>query len=213
MRILDDRLTSVYGGVRRRRTSPFDELVLTVLSQNTTDVNSARSFATLKRRFPDLSELAQCRPAAIAAAIRGGGLADVKARYLRDITRRVLAEGGDLSLSFLRRQDDAAVERWLTALPGVGPKTARVVMLFSLERDVFPVDTHILRLTRRLGFIPARASARRAHVFWDGACPPGRALSLHVNLIRHGRAVCHPRRPACGGCVLADLCPSREVGL
>ena len=204
------RLAKEYGPVRRVRRPPFDELVQTVLSQNTTDVNSARTFASLQERFPDLAALATANVRTIASRIRLGGLADVKARYLKELTREVLRRRGDTDLSFLKKMAPAEAEAWLASLPGVGAKTARVVLLFSFGVDIFPVDTHILRLTRRLGFIPARGDARAAHAFWDEHCPPGRARDLHVNLIRHGREVCHPRRPACAACVLAGLCPSRD---
>jgi endonuclease-3 len=194
--------------MRRVRRPPFDELVQTVLSQNTTDVNSARTYASLKERFPRLASLATAEVRTIASRIRLGGLARVKARHLREMTREVLKRRGDTDLSFLKKMDAAAAEAWLTGLPGVGAKTARVVLLFSLSRDVFPVDTHILRVTRRLGFLPAKATAAAAHRFWDEYCPPGRARDLHLHLIRHGRETCTARRPACRACVLGDICPS-----
>jgi endonuclease-3 len=203
------RLAKEYGPVRRARRPPFDELVQTVLSQNTTDVNSARTFASLKERFPRLADLATADVRSIAASIRLGGLERVKARYLKEMTREVLERRGDTDLSFLNKMDGAEAEAWLTSLPGVGAKTARVVLLFSFGRDVFPVDTHILRVTKRLGFIPAKGGAKAAHEFWDEYCPPGKARELHLGLIRLGRDVCHPRRPACDACALADLCPSR----
>ncbi len=203
-----ERLADVYGTPRRRRRAPFDELVQTVLSQNTTDVNSARTYASLKERFPRLADLATADVRTIASSIRLGGLARVKARYLKDMTREVLRRRGNTDLSFLKKMEDGEALAWLTSLPGVGAKTARVVLLFSLSRDVFPVDTHILRLTKRLGFVPAKATAEAAHKFWDEYCPPGRAYDLHLNLIRHGRDVCAARRPACDACVLAESCPS-----
>jgi endonuclease-3 len=204
------RLAKEYGTPRRRRRAPFDELVQTVLSQNTTDVNSARTYASLKERFPRLADLATADVRAVAASIRLGGLARVKARHLKDMTREVLRRSGSTDLSFLKKMKDGEAEAWLTSLPGVGAKTARVVLLFSFGRDVFPVDTHILRLTKRFGFIGAKATAEAAHEFWDEYCPPGTAYELHLNLIRHGRDVCAARRPACDACALADLCPSRD---
>jgi len=204
------RLAKEYGPVRRVRRPPFEELVQTVLSQNTTDVNSARTFASLKERFPRLEELARANLRSIAASIRLGGLERVKARYLKELTREVLARRGGTDLSFLRKMEAEEAEAWLTSLPGVGAKTARVVLLFAFGREVFPVDTHILRLTRRLGFIPAKAGAAAAHKFWDEYCPPGKAREVHLNLIRHGREICHARRPACEACAVARLCPSRD---
>lgn len=202
-------MAAAYGTPRRRRRPPFDELVQTVLSQNTTDVNSARTYASLKERFPRLDDLATANVRTIASRIRLGGLERVKARYLKDITREVLKRRGSTDLFLLKKMADGEALAWLESLPGVGAKTARVVLLFSFGRDVFPVDTHILRLTKRLGFIPAKATADAAHKFWDEHCPQGRARELHLGLIRHGRDVCAARRPACDACVLADLCPSR----
>jgi endonuclease-3 len=202
-------LATAYGTPRRRRRAPFDELVQTVLSQNTTDVNSARTFASLKERFPRLDDLAAADVRSIASSIRLGGLARVKARYLKEMTREVLRRCGNTDLSFLKKMENGDALAWLESLPGVGAKTARVVLLFSFGRDVFPVDTHILRLTKRLGFIPAKATADAAHKFWDESCPRGKSYELHLNLIRHGREVCAARRPACDACVLAESCPSR----
>jgi len=203
------RLVRAYGTPRRRRLPPFDELVQTVLSQNTTDANSARTFASLQERFPRFEDLAAADPRAVASSIRLGGLARVKARYLKAVAREVLRRRGNTDLSFLKKVDDREALAWLESLPGVGAKTARVVLLFSFGRDVFPVDTHILRLTKRLGLVPAKATADAAHKFWDEYCPPGKAHELHLNLIRHGREVCTARRPAHDACVLAEICPSR----
>ncbi len=202
------RLAAGYGVPRRPRVSAEDALVQTILSQNTSDVNSNRTFAALKDRFPRWGELARADLRTIAAAIKGGGLAAVKARYLKAVARALAEERGGFTLARLKELGAAEAEAYLTALPGVGAKTARVVLLFALGRDVFPVDTHILRLTRRLGFVGARAGAAAAHRFWDQHCPPGAALELHLNLIRHGREVCHARRPACPECCINDLCPS-----
>jgi len=205
------RLRDRFGVPRRRRPAPpFDELVQTILSQNTTDLNSARTFAALTARFPEWERMATARPAAIAAAIRAGGLADVKGRYLKDATREILTRRGNLDLSFLKRMTNDAALAWLQSLPGVGAKTARVVLLFACGKDVFPVDTHVLRITKRLGYLSSRRGADAAHRFWDENCPPGAARELHINLIRHGREVCHARRPLCDECPLADVCPSRS---
>jgi endonuclease-3 len=203
-----ERLAAGYGVPRRPRVSAEDALVQTILSQNTSDVNSGRTFAALKTRFPDWDELARADARAIVAAIKAGGLAAVKAGYLKAAARALLAERGGFTLAHLKNLGVAEAEAYLTALPGVGAKTARVVLLFAFGRDVFPVDTHILRLTRRLGYVGPRAGAAAAHRFWDRHCPRGAAFELHLNLIRHGREVCHARRPECPACCLNDLCPS-----
>lgn len=187
---------------------PLDSLVETVLSQHTSDVNSGRAFASLRRRFPRW-ELVECAPlAAVVEAIRSAGLANTKAPRIRAILAELRARHGRPTLASLRRMDDAAALDYLRSLPGVGPKTAACVLLFSLRRDVFPVDTHVHRLCRRLGFVPPSASAETTQTLMAGLVPRGRALDLHINLIRHGRRVCLALRPRCAACVLARQCPS-----
>jgi endonuclease-3 len=187
---------------------PLDSLVETVLSQHTSDVNSGRAFASLRRRFCRWEEV-ECAPlAGVVDAIRTAGLANTKAPRIRAILAELRARHGRPTLAPLRRMDDAAAMEHLRSLPGVGPKTAACVLMFSLRRDVFPVDTHVHRLCRRLGFVPPSASAEKTQTLMAGLVPRGRAMEFHINLIRHGRRVCQAIRPRCAACVLARLCPS-----
>ena len=197
--------------VHARRMSPLDSLMLTVLSQNTTDANSGRAFERLKARFPTWQDVLKARPQQIADTIRSGGLAEIKSGRMKQILGRIEQDQGRLDLSLLRRMSVAEVREYLLSLPGVGRKTAAVVMLFSLGMPTFPVDTHVLRVSRRLGLIPPRTTMDQAHDLFDQMLKTEQMLDLHLGLIRHGRTVCIARRPRCPICVLLDLCP--QVGV
>jgi endonuclease III len=199
----------------RRQQGPFtpkprlpviDELIATVLSQHTSDVNSGRAFATLKRRLPAWEEVLDAPTGEVANAIRSGGIADQKAPRIQRILAEIEEREGRIDLSRLEGLDDGEVERYLITLPGVGPKTAACVLTFSMGRAAFPVDTHVHRVTARLGWIPPGASAERAHQLLSRRIPADIRYDLHVALVNHGRAVCKAQRPRCGPCVLRDLC-------
>lgn len=185
---------------------PLDELVMTVLSQHTSDVNTARAFAGLKARFPEWDEVVHASPKKVADAIRSGGLADQKAPRIQSILREVERREGELSLARLEDLDDDEIEDYLCSLPGVGPKTAACVLVFSLGRAAFPIDTHVHRVTKRLGWIPAPATADKAHALLKRVVPPEIRYELHVQLIAHGRTICRARNPWCSECVLLDVC-------
>lgn len=205
------RLDEAYGRpVLAPRLPPVDELVYTVLSQNTADVNTDRTFAALKARYPDWAAVRDAPVGELAATIAHGGLAQTKAPRLKRILAALSEGGGEPDLSRLATMDDQAALAWLTSLPGVGPKTAACVLLFSLGRPVMPVDTHVHRVAGRLGLIPAGMGAGPAHaLLTDLAGPdPRQVYAAHVGMVRHGRRVCRARRPHCPRCVLRDLCPS-----
>jgi endonuclease-3 len=185
----------------------IDELVATVLSQATSDLNSERAFAQLKARFPSWQQVADAPVDQVADAIRSGGIADQKARRIQEILAAIEDREGVIDLGILRKIDDAGVESYLTSLPGVGPKTAACVMAFSLGRPAFPVDTHVHRVAIRLGWISERTTATRAHQLLGAMVPSDIRYDLHIALITHGRAVCKAQRPRCADCVLLDLCP------
>lgn len=186
----------------------LDALVETILSQNTTDINSSRAFRALRRRFPRWSDVLAAPTGDLVATIRSAGLANTKAPRIQTILARLQEEHGQISLKHMGRMNNAAAMDYLLSLPGVGPKTAACTLLFGMGRDIFPVDTHIHRLCRRLGIVSRFASAERTQDEMAALVPKGRALSLHVNLIRHGRQVCKAQRPQCGGCVLIGMCDS-----
>ena len=184
----------------------LDELIATVLSQHTSDRNSERAFASLKARFPAWEDVLAAPAAAVADAIRMGGIADQKAVRIQRILALVAEREGRLDLSRLHELDDGAVEAYLTSLPGVGPKTAACVLVFSMGRAAFPVDTHVHRVATRLGWVPASATAVQAHALLRDLVPPDIRHDLHLALIAHGRAVCHARRPACETCAIRPHC-------
>ena len=206
--ILDD----FYGRpVLSPRYPPVDELVFTVLSQNTADVNTERSFAALKARFPRWEEARDADAAEIEAAIAPGGLAHTKAPRIKNILEALSVRTGRPDLGELDGMPDAEAQDYLTGLSGVGPKTAACVLLFSLGRPVMPVDTHVHRVARRLGLIDGKVTAERAHPILTelaGLDDAAQVYAVHVDFVRHGRRICHARRPMCGECPLAGLCPS-----
>lgn len=203
------RLRERYGVPQRlKRLAPIDELVATILSQNTSDANTERAFASLRSRFPTWDAVVDASDSEIADAIRSGGLADQKAPRIRSALAEIRARVGSYDLSFLRGLPLEEAKRWLTSLPGVGPKTAACVLLFSLGMPAMPVDTHVHRVALRLGLIPPGTSAERAHVLLESLFHPDDVLDAHLLLIQHGRETCHARRPACQRCVFIDVCPS-----
>jgi endonuclease-3 len=214
IRAIHRRLERRFGPLEPpRATDPLDELIWTVLSQHTSDVNAERAFLALRARFPTWGEVVATRPSAIADAIRSGGLANTKAPRIQAILREIRDREGRYDLSVLRGMDDLAVRGYLSTLPGVGPKTAAVVMAFALGRDAIPVDTHVHRVSRRLGLIPAKASAETAHDVLHDLVPDGLKIPLHVGLIRLGREICKAGRPRCEACPLSDLCPTAPMYL
>ncbi len=184
----------------------IDEVVATVLSQHTSDVNSGRAFTRLKDRFPTWEQVASAPAGQIADAIRCGGIAEVKARRIQQILTAIEEREGRIDLGHLHDLDDAAAEAYLESLPGVGPKTAACVLVFSLGRAAFPVDTHVHRVTTRLGWLPAKTAADEAHRLLASRVPPDIRYDLHLAMITHGRTVCRAQRPRCEACVLRDLC-------
>ena len=189
----------------------LDALVETILSQNTTDTNSSRAFRALRRRYPRWHDVLAAPVGGVVDVIRSAGLANTKAPRIQSILARLQEERGRLSLKHLAGMSQPAAMEYLLSLPGVGPKTAACTLLFGMGRDVFPVDTHIHRLCRRLGIVSKFATAEQTQDSMAALVPKGRALSLHVNLIRHGRRVCKAQRPQCGGCALAGECGSVSV--
>jgi endonuclease-3 len=198
-----DRLEAAYGkAVLRTRRPALDELVLTILSQNTSDRNSEHAYARMRERFPTWEDVRDAPEAELVEALRPGGLAVQKApriqAALRDLDR--------LDLEWLGGLPADEAMRWLVALPGVGPKTASCVLLFSLDVPVMPVDTHIHRIALRVGLVPAGTTADAAHALLTEMTPPDRMLEAHLLLIKHGRTTCTARRPRCEECVLLDMC-------
>lgn len=207
-----DVLDDFYGRpVLTPRLPPVDELVFTVLSQNTADVNTERTFAALREAFPDWSAVRDAPVEHIEATIALGGLAHTKAPRIKRILEALSGRTGAPDLGELDGMSDEEAQAYLVALPGVGPKTAACVLLFALARPVMPVDTHVHRVARRLGVIDGRVSAEQAHPLLTELAGPDDAeqiYAVHVGFVRHGRRICRARRPACAECPLAPMCPS-----
>jgi endonuclease-3 len=202
------RLLKTYSQpVWRNRLPPLDELVSTILSQNTNDTNRDRAFEALRKSFPTWEEARDAEPAGIISAIRSAGLANQKGPRIQLALQQITEERGDLSLDFLEDLPLEQAKKWLLRFKGVGPKTAAIVLLFSLGKPAFPVDTHIFRLTGRLGLRPKNISAEQAHNHLAALFDPAMYYDVHLNLIRHGREICHARSPQCERCSLSDLCP------
>jgi len=205
------RLDQAYGRpTLAPRLPPVGELVYTVLSQNTADVNTDRTYAALRRRFPTWSELRDAPVGEVESVIAPGGLSHVKAPRIVKILEALSPGGGEPDLSALDDLDDDEALSFLQSLPGVGPKTAACVLLFALGRPAMPVDTHVHRVAGRLGLLDPGVGAEAAHGVLTAMAGPAAAdiYAAHVDLVRHGRRVCHARRPACDGCPLSGICPS-----
>jgi len=209
------RLIDLYGErPERSHLEPVAELVSTILSQNTNDRNRDRAYDQLRERLPTWEAVRDAPVEEVVEAIRTAGLAQTKAPRIQAALRQITAERGAISLDFLADMPLEEARDWLTALKGVGPKTVAIVLLFAFGRPSFPVDTHIHRVTRRLGLIPEKTSREKAHVLLEALFPSEIYYLLHLNLIRHGRETCSARRPACSRCALLDLCPygARQEG-
>ncbi len=201
------RLLAAYGEPTwRPYYRPMDELVLTFLSQNTSDLNSGRAFEALRARYPTWQAVLDAPVAELAETIRSGGLAQQKAPRIQKALRRILAERGDFNVDFLADLPVKEAMHWLTSFDGIGHKTASIVLLFCFNKPAFPVDTHVGRVTRRLGLAGPKESEEKIKGIWERLAPPEWFYPLHLNLIRHGREICHAQRPECEVCVLSEIC-------
>jgi endonuclease-3 len=204
-----ERLDAAYGTLPwRPNRDPIAELVLTLLSQNTSDTNSGRAFIRLLSTFPDWQSVLDAKVKDIERAIQPGGLAPTKAPRLQAILREVYARKGSFDLSFLADLPLEDARTWLRSLPGVGPKTAACVLLFALGRPALPVDTHVHRVALRLGLVPEKTNAERAHEVLEAQLAPEQVYPFHIQLIKHGRRTCSAQRPKCPPCPLLSHCPS-----
>jgi endonuclease-3 len=199
-------LEEQYGIPYPDKRDPVDLLVMTILSQNTSDTNSLRAFALLKSRFGGYEEILAAPEEAVADSIRTGGLADMKARRIKETLARIKQYAGSVELGFLAGMKKEEAMGYLLSLPGVGPKTASVVLLFAFGKPFLPVDTHVFRLSRRLGLVGGEVRPEKAQAALERIVPPEKYLALHLNLIRHGRLVCRARGPRHEECVLKSCC-------
>ena len=190
----------------------LSQLIKTILSQNTSDVNSLRAYGQLRRRFPAWDEVHRAPRRRVADTIRSGGLADIKAARIKAILRHIYREHPDGDLSFLEGWPTGRIREYLERFEGVGEKTIACVLLFALGRPVMPVDTHVRRVSQRLGLIPPETDAARAHRLLQKVVPASLVYSFHLNLIEHGRTICRARKPLCERCPLGKRCPAYHQG-
>jgi len=204
---IHETLLKVFGEPTwRNPLPPVDELVSTILSQNTNDTNRDRAFHGLRAKFPSWESVRDAQAEEVVAAIRPAGLANQKGPRIQQVLRQITEERGSLDLSFLKDLPLEEARTWLTKFKGVGPKTAAIVLCFSLGRPAFPVDTHIYRVTGRIGLRPEKMSVEQAHGFLERLLPPETYYAAHLNLIRLGREVCHARKPDCPHCPVRSFC-------
>jgi len=201
------RLENEFGRPEaEEREDPLSALVSTILSQNTTDITSDRAWAALRERYPTMDVLKRADPEDLADTIRVGGLPRLKAERILGALHEIERLTGRLSLDFLSDMTEEEADAWLAQLKGVGPKTRAIVLLFSLGKDAFPVDTHISRVAQRLGIVRKGAGREEAQRIMAALAKPKDYFSYHINLIEHGRRTCSARRPKCSACSLSDVC-------
>jgi endonuclease-3 len=204
---IHERLLEFYGEPIWRNPLPaIDELVSTILSQNTNDINRDRGFQALRARFSTWEEVRDANPVDVIDAIRPAGLANQKGPRIQQVLRSITEERGNLDLSFLGDLSVDEARSWLMRFNGVGPKTAAIVLCFSLGKNAFPVDTHIYRVSGRIGIRPQRMTVEQAHPHLEALFPPETYYPAHLNIIRLGREICTARRPYCERCPIVDLC-------
>ncbi len=206
-----EMMTQQYGPfTHEARLPPTDEMVFTILSQHTSDINSSRAYRSLMETYSSLEAVASADVADIEKAIALGGLAKIKAPRIKAVLNKILELNGELDLSFLREMPLNDAKTWLRQLPGIGPKSAGIVLSFSLGMPAMAIDTHIYRVSQRLGVIGPKVSVDKAHEILEDKVEPEEVFNFHVSYINHGRQVCKAQRPLCPECVVGGLCPSRK---
>ncbi|TVR23576.1 MAG: endonuclease III [Anaerolineaceae bacterium] len=208
-------LRELYGDLRWTPSQPpMDELISCILSQSTSDTNRDRGFAALKKRYPSWEAVVSAPEAELVETIRSAGLANQKAPRIQEALRYVYDERGEYAIDFLQDIPIDEAKAWLTRMKGIGPKTAAIVLCFAFGLPAFPVDTHVDRVSKRLGFIPQKLSVNKAHDVMEAIVPPEDYYAFHIYLIRHGRDTCNARSPQCGRCPLTAHCDHyrREYG-
>ncbi len=211
IKILSNLLEIEYGRKYLKPSfDPLSELIATILSQNTSDHNSHRAFGNLKSSFKNWEELKDAPLKKVVQSIKIGGLEKIKAMRIKLILVQIYKERGNFNLSFLKKWETEDIREYLNKFKGVGDKTIACVLLFSLGRPVLPVDTHILRVSKRLGLLPVKSDSKKAHQILQKLIPPNLVYPFHLNLIEHGRKICKARIPLCGDCVLLNICKFKD---
>jgi endonuclease-3 len=211
---IHETLLKAFGEpIWRNPLPPIDELVSTILSQNTNDINRDRAFEALRAKFPTWEKVRDAKESDVIDAIRPAGLANQKGPRMQQVLKEITKERGSLDLNFLKDLPLEEARSWLTKFNGVGPKTAAIVLCFSLNRPAFPVDTHVYRVTGRIGLRPEKMTVEQAHPHLESVFPPETYYAAHLNIIRLGREVCNARKPLCAGCPIVKLCDYKDKNL
>lgn len=211
---IHETLLNVFGEPIWRNPLPaIDELVSTILSQNTNDINRDRGFNALRAKFPTWEQVRDAEANDVIDAIRPAGLANQKGPRMQQVLKAITEERGSLDLSFLAEMPLEEARSWLTKFNGVGPKTAAIVLCFSLGIPAFPVDTHVYRVTGRIGLRPEKLTVEQAHPYLEAVFPPQTYYAAHLNLIRLGREICNARKPLCMNCPIVKLCDYKDKNL
>jgi endonuclease-3 len=209
VKAVSELLSSIYGSIPwKPRYNAAEELVYTILSQHTSDINSERAFHNLLAVFSDLNHIADADVDDIEVAIRRGGLSKTKAPRIKSVLNEIRKSLGSFDLSFLAEMPLKEAKAWLIKLKGVGPKTAAIILCFSFGMPAMPVDTHIYRVAQRLSLVGKKISAEKAHDVLESLVEPEEVFQFHMYLIKHGRDTCKAQRPKCNHCSLTELCPS-----
>jgi endonuclease-3 len=203
---ISDILEKMFGVPERDEVDPLDCLIRTILSQNTNDVNRDKAYDNLRGHFPTWEDVLTADVREIEEEIRVGGLSNQKSKRIKNFLNQLKSKRGTLSLDFINELEISDAVEFLCQHKGIGVKTAYVTLAFAFGRDVFPVDTHILRISKRLGFIPTNCTAEKAHELMAPLVPQGKAFPFHINLITFGRKICHARNPKCNECPIIDYC-------
>jgi len=203
----------MYGPKKCGQHDPLNTLMLTILSQNTNDLNRDRAFQALQRRFPTWEAVRDAPPGEVIEAIQIAGLANQKGPRMQKALAIITERAGSLTLDFLNQMDLAEARPWLMSITGVGPKTAAIVLCFAFGKPAFPVDTHVYRVTKRIGLIGAKVTREQAHSLLESMVPPELCYELHINLIEHGRRTCKSKQPLCEMCAVRDCCQYFRNGL
>jgi endonuclease-3 len=205
-------LLDFYGQPEWRNPLPaIDELVSTILSQSTSDINRDKGFNALRARFDTWEDVRDADTALVVETIRPAGLANQKGPRIQNVLRRITELRGELNIDFLKEYTPKDARQWLEQFKGIGPKTASIILQFSLGLPAFPVDTHVHRLSGRIGLRPEKMNAEKSHDHLEALLPPETYYDAHLNIIRLGREICQARKPKCADCPLQDLCDYRQL--
>lgn len=199
-------LEETYGRKEFKPHDGMDELVSCILSQSTTDANRDRGFEALKNKYSSWDDVATADIDELIDTIRPAGLANSKGPYIQGALREIYARRSEYNIDFLKEKTPDEAKEWLQTLPGVGPKTAAIVLCFGFGMPAFPVDTHVHRVGKRIGFLPPKISANKAHDVMEELVPPEDYYSFHLQMIYHGRAICKARNPLCEQCPISAYC-------